>query len=476
VDRGVDRVDIADQAHPFVNTMKPSFRPFGSGVTFWVLVAVWAVLTLTLLVAIPTEARFTPDSSDYTRPARILAAALQGDETSAMSAGRPLLYPVVIATAMLVDTNFVPLVVGFQMGLLLLTAWIAGHAAERHLPGHGIWVFALMLANPNGWMWAQLVLSDTLFAFLFTAAFAAGLAWLKQPRWPVAVLLGLLLGAASLTRVEPKYLVYLLPLALPLLAWAGGAGRLWLRHLAAGVLVVLLWQGVTASGHTIGESVFGASDKSWAINDFLRDNLHWLLYYQDTSQSFESMEAEVLSRVKSFRDAHCTGLTRDACAGAEFNFLLASMAGQDPGLLLYAAARASLTFFVGADSSVFQELLDWRPREEESIFWTGSDISMLTMIKHNFSQAHPAGIALTVSMLGFALVMRLAGLVGLFALVRWRRWDLLLLLAAVIAYMATVHLFLGRSRYRLPAEMPLLMLAVSGFVWMRVWLGTRRTA
>ena len=81
---------------------------------------------------------------------------------------------------------------------------------------------------------------------------------------------------------------------------------------------------------------------------------------------------------------------------------------------------------------------------------------------------------ITVMALAFVIVLRALGLAGLVWMFMRRHYAVLLACAGMIAYFAVIHLFTGNSRYRLPVEPALILLALYGVDGLRARLRRER--
>jgi hypothetical protein len=76
--------------------------------------------------------------------------------------------------------------------------------------------------------------------------------------------------------------------------------------------------------------------------------------------------------------------------------------------------------------------------------------------------------------LGVTLFERLLATVGLVALLSRRQFAMVLLIFGWIALFTGLTGLVGNTRYRLPSELPLALLAGAGWVWLGSWLTDRR--
>ena len=81
---------------------------------------------------------------------------------------------------------------------------------------------------------------------------------------------------------------------------------------------------------------------------------------------------------------------------------------------------------------------------------------------------------ITVMALVFVVALRGLGLVGIAWMFMRRHYAVLLSCAGLIVYFAIIHLFTGNSRYRLPVEPALILLAHYGVDGLRARLCRER--
>jgi hypothetical protein len=89
-----------------------------------------------------------------------------------------------------------------------------------------------------------------------------------------------------------------------------------------------------------------------------------------------------------------------------------------------------------------------------------------------FRAASSSMLIMTFVGMIYVVVVRLFGLVGLFAMIRRRAWIPLTLVFGSVLYLAGIHLFAGTSRFRLPLEPMLFVMAAYGVAEIRErWFG-----
>jgi len=358
--------------------------------------------------------------------------------------------------------GFVPLVVA-QAALLFATGWMARSLTAALLPRWADLALALVVFNPSALGTAHLVQSDTLYAFLVTGAFWAAIRYALAPNWRIAALAGLLFGLGLLTRATGVYLLYVLPVAVLLLGALAEGWSGWRRHLGHGIAataialaLALPWMAHNAAA---GEGFQLSTARLRAA--FLWDNLVYLeMYHADrTLAQAEDWGAER-------RAEALAALPAGAGAMAQDQALVDDAARRYPTYPVSAWAEAYgwgwAQFFAIPGVSNLLNILELNERTPFAVFQAGDADSYLDAGLRALAQAAPMATVLTVAGFVYVLALRGLGLVGLAVLVRRRHWAVLLTVVAVVAYFALVHLFVANSRYRLPIDPALILLALYG--------------
>ena len=94
---------------------------------------------------------------------------------------------------------------------------------------------------------------------------------------------------------------------------------------------------------------------------------------------------------------------------------------------------------------------------------TGERLSRVDAVISTLSELNLT--ALFISLLSFLYVvtLRIFGLIGLIAMVKNKEYGLSFILTGAVTYFMLISLFVGNSRYRLPIEPVLIVMAVYGF-------------
>jgi hypothetical protein len=89
------------------------------------------------------------------------------------------------------------------------------------------------------------------------------------------------------------------------------------------------------------------------------------------------------------------------------------------------------------------------------------------LLKRLFEGVPLTGLIFSAIAIGFAILTRVIGLIGLISFFNRDRLGLLLVISGFVSYFALIHVFVGNSRYRVSVEPMLMLLFLSGLNWLR---------
>jgi 4-amino-4-deoxy-L-arabinose transferase-like glycosyltransferase len=451
----VDRVP-----QPVPNVMRP-FAILGLFVAVNATLAVFTVEGAAL--------KFGGDASSWYEPA--LGLLKHGDfvvpdDPSRYLTARPPLYPMFAAGLLWLSGGAMWSVVIGQLTLLFATGWVSRTMTETCLPGYGDAMLALVIFNPNALGSAHLFQSDTLYAFLIAAVIAALFFYARAPAWRWAIACGMAFGLSLLTRNTGQFLLYVWPLAFLLLATLARGAVLWRSGLAMGaaslvvaLLVTVPWQ---LHNQRAGEGL--SLTTNYLKSYFLWDNISYLEKYdKNIGQSEAERAAE--ARRNAFAAEYGPGF--DKLSDAD-RFAYLEKRGREqffsypPRAYVQAFGWAWVQYYGIPGVSNFMNLLGlgeetafarYRNQRYDNYLQAGLDA---------LRNASPAFVLLTAIGFLFVIVVRLLGLLGVVTLLRRRLWAILVIVGAGLGYFTLVHLFVANSRYRLPIEPLLFLLALYG--------------
>ena len=454
-------------------TLKPSGRAGEGWAAEWRILIGLSVIFSAVNVglrwfAVPPEALIAADSLTFQRMAEhFLATGTFSEEE------RQPLYPLVMAVAIrLAGENGLSILIGLQIAMLYATGWIAWVVTRPWLDANATIVFGLVILNPNAVGVAHWPLADTLHALLFTGSIWALLAYGLYGRMWRAWVCGGVLGLAALTRPETSLLVFLLPIAVVSVHWAANRPRpirsgvpAGLAALVVAIAVALPWMSHNASAGygfvmTGGEKTSDSTRGHFAIAEAKRTGLN----RKDILEDLFRAEPEILA---------AAGLEA-ASASIQRQYLVRLYLSRTfevgPKVLFGLYSSAWVAQFASGGAQSINLLVGLKvDRADKFPIEPNALAAFIDGLK-----GQPVAAAITVAAVGFAVFARVLGLLGIVVLGLRRHWPLLLVIAAVLVFKALVHLFFGLSRYRLPVEPLLMILAVFGWQGLRSVLPRRR--
>jgi len=353
-----------------------------------------------------------------------------------------------------------------QLALLIATGWLARAMTERWLPGYGNIMLSLVIFNPNALGTAHLFQSDTLYAFLITAVVCALLFYAMTPTWPLAVGGGALLGLSLLARTTGQYLLYVWPLALLLLGIITSGRQVWGRALIMGIVSLAVAITVTVPwllhNQRAGEGL--TLTTNYLKSYFLWDNISYLEKY-DKNIGQTDAERAMEARRKQLGEQY----------GPNFD----QLPDREKSVYMEGMGRAQ---FLSYPVRTFARAFGWAWAQYYGIpgvsnfmnlFGLGEQTAFARYRQHKYDNyveagldalrnASPIFIVLTTAGFFFIAVVRVLALIGIVTILRRKLWPVLLIVGVGITYFTLIHLFVANSRYRLPIEPLLFLLALYG--------------
>lgn len=340
---------------------------------------------------------------------------------------------------------------------------LARRVVEEEMPGYGMWAMAIVLFNPNAIGLSQLARGDTFFAFTIGVAFVALIYYGRNNRFRTALFVGGLLGLSLMLRANSQYLVLVLPIALVSISFFSRTTRWPYRQFGHGVaasliaaLIALPWL-LYMSSNGQGMRLISYSKE----HGYIADNIGAMEASRTGLRLFE------VPRIGDFRASY--EIREEAALRERIrNWDELSVVDQDRARVNYARRY----FF----SYPLVEYLAPVTYSVARFFLSGGEGYLNLIFNLEGELAGPDTLGSRVSLTateivakGFAISMRILGLLGIVYLIRRRNYGLLLLILGTVSYFMATTLVSGWSRFRLPAEVPLLILATYGIAFVRRW-------
>jgi len=440
-----------------------------------ILLAYIAVNSALLFFASPdAPTEYGADAGSWLKPAQALlkhGAFVKLDDPETLQTYRPPLYPLFLAGLLrLAGGSFLPIILA-QTVLLFGTGWLTRSIVEHQLPGYGDLALALIVFNPNAVSIAHLIQSDTVFAFLATAALSALFAFAQKQDIRFIVLTSLFFALATLVRTTGQFLLYVWPLMFPLIALVAGTGRFWKRYLIASLLSLVLVLTIFTPWMVHN---YAANEGFSMSTARLKSKFFWdsIAYLEKYDHGITLDEAEAAGQVKRKAIAAAAGSNWARMSEREQYGLLIKRGikvffSYPPSTFVRAFAWSWAKFFGTTGVSNLNNILTLTKESKNHVSSLHYSIFYLQNRLNSIRNSDFLAITFTIIGFIFILLMRSFGLFGLLAMFNRRYWPQLLIVVGTITYFAFVHLFVGNSRYRLPIEPLLVLLALFGLDGLR---------
>lgn len=338
-----------------------------------------------------------------------------------------------------------------QIIMVLVAGLIVRRVVNEVRAPYGELAFALVVLNPNVLALAHMPQGEVVQMFLLTLAFWCVWRFAGRPSLALALLCGALVGLSALVRPVTLYLCFVLPLALAAMAWAAGRPReivgALLRGAAGSLVAVAILSPWVMHVANAGEGIRMVNRHEEHL--YLLDNMRFLTVespgrqVQTVKQAFlDRQEADLAATVPGW-----AALDEQQRAAVRLDYIHGYyLSGEIP-------------------PRVFAEALVWS--WARTLFSPGSSWVYAMSTGQDPDAPSDTPLGLVVALLAFTVVARALGAFGVVELLRMRRYDLLVACLGLVAYFLAAHLFYGQSRYRVPIEPALSVLAALG--WAVCW-------
>ncbi len=435
----------------------------------WMLGAFLVVNAALILGAAPGAAYVHGgDAALYAGPA--MALWRDGVLSTSLSDPTPLsfappLYPVFLAPLLgpLPFDAALAVVVCLQAAMLWLTGVTARDLLPRDAAGPRDLLQALVAFNPNALFTAHLVQAETLFTLIATLAMVAMAEWMRSPSPRGAARVGLLVGLSALVRPVALFAVPLLLLLLPALALLDAPGWRRLRALvpqallAAAVAAALVAPWLARNAVVFGQPFFTTN-----AGFYLSDQYVELL---QVSTGMPGAEASALRYERIAAVARASGIEDlDALPAPARSAFTAAAVGpllleQPASAWARAFARSWANLFASGGASNAKNLLGLEGGGAAELLSSRRWDGPVAFARQFLSQPGTAYLLLVVATAAFAALARLAGIVGVVRMLFAREHAMVALLVGEVAFFTASYVFLGQSRFRVPLEPALMVLA-----------------
>jgi len=381
---------------------------------------------------------------------------------------RPPLYPMYEAFMLFIgNNNIISIVIG-QIVLLWLTGVITYRMVENILPGKGIVGLVLVIFNPNALGTAHLIQSDILYMFMVTTTLYCLFLYRSKGSFKLSILIGFLFGLTCLVRTSGQYLILLLPIIYIIVGLLQKSKQPLVTHLYNGLISTIIAIAV------IFPWVQHNASAGWGYNlttpeikvVYFRDNVIYLESIQSNTSlgdASKKIKGDEQSYISSYAEKWLHMSKHDKLSSIAtyykkqlftYDYNTVTKGFIDSWIGLFGAGgAANLHNLLALDGSRSIQTMSSSEKH-----MSRTDAVFDTLLKSNL-------VVISISLLSFiyVIVLRILGLIGLVRMIRCREYGVLFILSGVITYFMLIALFVGNSRYRLPIEPALIIMAVYGF-------------
>jgi 4-amino-4-deoxy-L-arabinose transferase-like glycosyltransferase len=434
---------------------------------------VYIAINLLLLILAPYDVHLSQgaDASSWYNPALSLlkhGAFVTLENPTIVQTYRPPLYPMYEALMLFIGNgNIISIVIG-QIILLWFTGVMTFKMVESILPGKGKIGLILVIFNPSALGTAHLVQSDILYMFMVSATLYYLLSYISNRKGvKITLLVGLLFGLTCLVRPSGQYLIPLLPFIYVIIGLLKKSGQSLSMHFFHGLLsaiiavsVVFPWAQHNASA---GWGYNLATDK--IKETYFRDNVIYLesilsdISINDATRVINNEQNYMLSYTDKL--SHTSEQEKSIIVASYYKNKLLTY---DYKIVVKGFIDSWIGFFGAGGATNLHNILALDGNRSVHIMAESEkhvsrvDATLAILLESNLA-------TIVISLLSFVyvIVLRVFGLIGLINMIKDREYGVLFILSGIVTYFVFIALFVGNSRYRLPVEPALIIMAVYGF-------------
>ena len=439
----------------------------------YVVAVVYFFINVALLIYAPYDVHLTQgaDSGSWYDPALSLlkhGTFVTLNDPTILQTYRPPLYPIYEAIMLFIGSGSIISIIIGQIVLLWLTGVIVYKIVENISPGKGLVGLSLIIFNPNTLGTAHLVQSDILYMFMMSTTLFYLILYDRNGNFKLSFIVGLLFGLTCLVRPSGQYLIPLFPAIYIIIGVLRNSGQSLLIHFYHGLLsiivavvVVFPWAQHNASagwGYNLATSEIEVV--------YFKDNVIYLESILN-NKSLKNSESKItqgeheyiasypekwLQMSKQDRSSTIASYYKQQLFTYDYKTVIKGFVDSWIGLF-GAGGAANLHNLLALDGSRSIQTMSSSEKH-----MSRTDAVFDTLLKSNL-------VVISISLLSFiyVIVLRILGLIGLVRMIRCREYGVLFILSGVITYFMLIALFVGNSRYRLPIEPALIIMAVYGF-------------
>lgn len=392
----------------------------------------------------------------------------------------------IAATRYLGSTDFTQTIY-LQVIALFATGWLTKKILEFDLPKFGILGLVLVLFNPNLFSAAYTTYAETFQHLFIVISMYFLYRYCFDHSLKSAVATGLFLAAATYVRPITQYLVVLLPVIFVLIGLLCVDRINVSKTLVSGILATVVavvcmlpWL-LHMNSHGEGWRMYKQSSEPRYIVDILRNltpsmpgetnELYKQEFYVDQEKRLSTTVPDWESL--SFHQK-LNYQTKDGYLQL-FNAVVS-----EPKVTVIAITKSTLRFFALGGTGKMFSLLYANQVDQVKELHVQANLKPSAHFEwraqqESYFKSRPIYWPIKSTFVGFAITMRILGLLGVIYLIKRKRFDLLFVVSGVIVYVWATHFLVSHPRFRIPAESALTVLAVYGIAYINAILKMFRT-
>lgn len=358
-----------------------------------------------------------------------------------------------------------------QTVLLFLTGLLVAMIVALTHPHLAFVALLLMIFNPNSFVAAHGIQTETLFTFLLALTLLLFFWYVRTYRFWLLPALGLLVAAMAYCRPTGVYLGLAIPIGAAIYATIDSptfregiirAGKEAARSLTVVVVAAVLLSPWYVRNHSlVGEYVLSTN-----LGLYLRDNIMYV-YTKTSGRPVQEMSRYFDERFDDYLKRHGSK-PRDQMNAAEESramakFTMLELREQPIASIVVAAAQSVVFLYGSGGTGTLRDLWDIEGQGIHAIESQEGDGSVFGSAILFLERISPGYLLIVFTGLAYVFLMRLLGLVGFVAMLKSRHWREFVIYAGMLALFTAMYLFLGQPRFRLPLEPILVIIAVWGW-------------
>jgi hypothetical protein len=443
---------------------------------------------LTLFIAVNVILRFFSiegatflegaDSSQYINPAIniINYGSFSGDNASLFTIGTPL-YSILISIPIKFFgfDSALSVIVLIQCLFLFITGMICRLLLLQIFDSSkgGYIVQGLIIFNPNSVITAHLIQSETLFTLFLTASLLFSFRLIKSPSIKNYIFVGIFFGLLALTRPAGFYFA----LAMPVFIFIAHLVRFKKGEIQEGIYKYVKLSFVMAiasmsimspwyvRNYIETNEVFLSSNSGYYLNDqyiqLLRIGRGWdekesVDYINNKTYDYYERNKIDLTCLRKIRHWACSDIHSRAILNGiinePFNYHARALL-ESWSYLYFSGGASNIRNYLGISGK--NKIVSFQKGKHDGF---NGIINLIQSLDYQYLYI----LLLTTA---FSIITRIYGLIGAYYLIINRNfWPYLIIILGVVTLSMGMYLYLGQSRFRVPLEPILMLLAVSGLL------------